>query len=329
MGCAELERATRPRDGASSQARTAGTRSQHRPAARARTLAGARRVGLRGRWRLAGGRGRVARRTSAVPCPQDGLEHTHELPRLLTVVVGHASLLWDARAFALRAGDVVVLPAGTPHRLLPHLEQAELLAVDVPLRASLTIAEEPIWERICQGPSVVHFSAAAACEVQSLMHRIRAEQRLERGAGAIAVRAYLMSLLVLLYRRTLRSMPPAGCNTGAEACLRRVAEFMRAHYAEPLRLAELAERAHLSPRQFTTRFKRAFGETPARHLTRLRIGAAQDLLRSPEPSITEIASQVGYESVSHFYRTFVQATGMSPGRYRRLGRVRGAHSTSA
>ena len=179
-------------------------------------------------------------------------------------------------------------------------------------------AEElPLVARVFAGSPVVRCPSAAANEVESLLHRIRAEQRREKAAGALAVRAYLMALLVLLYRRRRRQDPLPPHGDGLEPQLVEVKAYMERHFAETLRLPDLAAEAHLSARQFTVRFKRAFGDTPMRYLTRLRMAAAQDLLFRSPLGVAEIARSVGYENLSHFYRTFVHHTGMSPGRYRR------------
>ena len=52
------------------------------------------------------------------------------------------------------------------------------------------------------------------------------------------------------------------------------------------------------------------------YVTRLRVAAAQDLLSTTSKGVAEVAREVGYENLSHFYRLFVQHTGLSPGRYR-------------
>jgi AraC-like DNA-binding protein len=41
------------------------------------------------------------------------------------------------------------------------------------------------------------------------------------------------------------------------------------------------------------------------------------LLREEQPTITEIAFEVGFQSLSQFNRTFRALTGMAPGEFRR------------
>src|SRR2546423_15120344 len=61
------------------------------------------------------------------------------------------------------------------------------------------------------------------------------------------------------------------------ARLVRARDAIHARYAEPLALDHLAREAALSPFHFLRLFRRAFGETPHHHLTRVRIEAAKKL----------------------------------------------------
>ena len=245
----------------------------------------------------------------------------------MLVRAGRGHLWLPGACHRLRPGDVLVLPAGVAHALASSSRGAlEPLTVAFSAEQALTVALQPLWDEMVAGPAVIHCGPAARAEAERLARRVRCEQHRDRTASTVAVRAYLLSLLVLLYRRTLHAPAPTA---PVELALSAVAAHMEAHYAEPLHLCDLAERAHLSPRQFATRFKRAYGETPARHLTRLRIAAAQELLRSAPRTIADIASEVGYESLSHFYRTFLRFTGMPPGRYRHLAVTEVAHGEDA
>lgn len=241
--------------------------------------------------------------------------HCHEQHRLIAVIEGQGVLHAESGDHRVRAGDALALAPGLRHRLSFAGETPmQLLTVEFVPGSVLTPDEVALVQLVFAGAPVIRCRAAAAAEAQSLLHRIRAEQRREKAAGAVAVRAYLVSLLVLLYRRRPRESGRQALEP--EPLLTFVREYMERHYAQGLRLQDLADQAHLSVRQFTARFKRAFGETPMRYLTRVRIGAAQELLRRSGLGVADVAHAVGYENLSHFYRTFVHHTGVSPGRYR-------------
>jgi AraC-like DNA-binding protein len=56
--------------------------------------------------------------------------------------------------------------------------------------------------------------------------------------------------------------------------------------------------------------------TPREYLRRYRLELARRLLETTDLPIAHIADRCGFESLSHFTRTFKNAFGISPARYR-------------
>jgi AraC family transcriptional activator FtrA len=86
--------------------------------------------------------------------------------------------------------------------------------------------------------------------------------------------------------------------------------------AEPLSVEELARRVHLSPRQFTRRFKAAMGTTPGRWLINQRIDASLPLLERDSRGIEQIAQLTGFPTPAAFRKHFRSRVGLSPQAYR-------------
>ena len=95
-----------------------------------------------------------------------------------------------------------------------------------------------------------------------------------------------------------------------------VLEYVRRHYAEPLRIADLAKLVNLSPSQFQRRFKRVFGITPAQHLCNVRVRSACHLLMQTHRTIASIALDVGFYDHSHLVRSFRKTLSTTPAAYR-------------
>jgi len=97
--------------------------------------------------------------------------------------------------------------------------------------------------------------------------------------------------------------------------------WLNLHYAQSIDLNRLAAHANCSPRTLLRRFKSSTGLTPNDYLQRVRISAAQQLLRGPQ-ALEQIAEQVGYGDRATFAKLFKQLCGESPGTFRK--RVRQA-----
>jgi len=82
-------------------------------------------------------------------------------------------------------------------------------------------------------------------------------------------------------------------------------------------VAELAKRSTMSRSAFSATFVSVLGKPPLKYLREHRMQLACRLLRAPSLGLKEIASRVGYDSVSAFSAAFKRFSGLSPGEYRR------------
>jgi transcriptional regulator GlxA family with amidase domain len=94
-------------------------------------------------------------------------------------------------------------------------------------------------------------------------------------------------------------------------------DWLRANYAEPVRIDDLSARVAMSPRHFARRFRAATGDTPLVYLHKQRVGAAQALLASGRGTVQDISMAVGYDDVGFFRKIFRRHTGSTPQAYRR------------
>jgi len=83
----------------------------------------------------------------------------------------------------------------------------------------------------------------------------------------------------------------------------------------PLSVRHLAERIHLNSEYFSRLFEQYTGSRPLAYVTEKRIERAQYLIMTSGAKQTEISRMTGFESLSHFSRTFKKITGMSPKAY--------------
>jgi len=92
--------------------------------------------------------------------------------------------------------------------------------------------------------------------------------------------------------------------------------FIQQHYAEDLSLGQVAKAMNTSTFYFCKMFKKATGINFTDYLSRVRIEKAKNLLLNPNLRISEIAFEVGFQSLTHFNRVFKNILGQSPSEYR-------------
>jgi AraC family transcriptional activator FtrA len=94
-------------------------------------------------------------------------------------------------------------------------------------------------------------------------------------------------------------------------------EWALSRLPERIGVDDLARHAHLSPRQFSRRFRAATGSSPAAWLLRRRLDAALPLLESSREPVEHVAARVGFPTPAAFRRHFARAYGVAPSHWRR------------
>ncbi len=94
-------------------------------------------------------------------------------------------------------------------------------------------------------------------------------------------------------------------------------DFIHAHYHEKIALKDLASHVYLSRAECSRFFKKIVGMTPFSYLLQYRLRKSIELLQDDEQSITAIATNTGFSTVSYYIEKFKEYTGYSPHVYRR------------
>jgi AraC-like DNA-binding protein/ligand-binding sensor protein len=98
--------------------------------------------------------------------------------------------------------------------------------------------------------------------------------------------------------------------------IKRAKEYIYEHHTEHLSLARAAKAVNMSTFYFCKMFKKVTGINFTDYLSRVRIEKAKNLLLNPNLRVSEIAFEVGFESLTHFNRVFKKLLGQSPTEYR-------------
>ncbi|MEM7146009.1 MAG: helix-turn-helix domain-containing protein [Verrucomicrobiota bacterium] len=96
----------------------------------------------------------------------------------------------------------------------------------------------------------------------------------------------------------------------------RAKEFIQNHLQDPIPLPDVARHAGLSEHHFSRVFKQVAGIPFTEYVNRARVELAKQKLLNPHARVTEVAYDVGFQSLSQFNRSFARFTGISPTRFR-------------
>ncbi len=131
----------------------------------------------------------------------------------------------------------------------------------------------------------------------------------------------LMELIAILCQRhelKCPALPQNNLQEDEKLSLRRVVDYIHAHYMEDTDLKALGGVAYMGRTKLIQTFKQMYGVTITQYLRQLRVEHAKSLLKDGRQPLGQIAVQVGYRSQGSFSDLFKDATGLTPREYRRL-----------
>ncbi|HVE09336.1 MAG TPA: AraC family transcriptional regulator [Paraburkholderia sp.] len=172
--------------------------------------------------------------------------------------------------------------------LFGHAHAGEVVLADP------RILRDPTLERLAQALAVSHSTDAAA--------------------GKLFTDSVSLAIVSRLVSRhfTIAARPAREASALPQWRMRRTIDFIEAHLADAIGLAEMAQSAGLTRMHFAAQFRRATGLRPHEYLLRRRIEHAQQLLTRSRHSMLDVALSCGFRSQSHFTAVFKRFVGDTP-----------------
>lgn len=228
----------------------------------------------------------------------------------LSFITGGRASVEQRSLWSLEPGDVLVVPAGEPHRFVDGRAESW----NVGFWVSAVSENDRGWfldpfERVRRGASaVVHIPSPRQAFVERLF--VELEQTSEPRAAA--------SLLTLILHEvrgasSSSALPEPVAATGVVA---ESLSFIERHCLGPLTLRDVADAVGRTPAYVTTAVKRATGRTVGEWIIDGRMAEARRLLVDSGERVDVIAERVGYADSTHFIRMFRRAHGATPAQWR-------------
>jgi len=101
---------------------------------------------------------------------------------------------------------------------------------------------------------------------------------------------------------------------------RRALEYLEAHFATDISMADIARATNMSVSTFGPAFKQSLGRAPHQWLMHRRVEQAKQLLRKGNQRASDIALACGFADQSHLTRVFARYVGLTPLTWRRIYR---------
>ena len=258
--------------------------------------------------------------------------HAHDGPRATTrhgpVAHGYAALGFYTGGrsrvelngeWNLREGDVLLVPAGEPHRMLearsPEFWGLAFCAPCLAAHGGAALLEP--FERVRAGTSaVIPIPADRHPYLLGLFRELESMGREPHGSGD-AVDAVQRSLLILILAEIDRASSASGVHrANGRSVVADALRFIERNCLGSLTVREVAAAVGRSPTYVTAALKEATGRSAVQWIVTGRMAEARRLLLHSDEMVDVIAERVGYADATHFIRMFRREHGETPAAWR-------------
>ena len=253
--------------------------------------------------------------------PQVAL-HWHQSMELVFVKQGTGLVQVGSVSYPAHGGDIFVFAPGTLHGLRQaqgqRMEYENIIFELELLGGAEDLCAEKYLLPIQSGrlPLPVRLTSNDLCYLQAAacLRELEDANRAKLPGYELLVKGALLRFLALLLAQG-KTLPPV--ETADTRRLKTVLQWLSAHYAEPLRVADAAGVCSCSASHFMRWFRQMTGQSFVAFLNEYRLNAAAEALQTTDETVLTIASRCGFENLSYFNRAFKAHFGMTPREYRK------------
>lgn len=250
-------------------------------------------------------------------------DHWHTPIEIVMPIENYYDVSSKKELFTLQEGDLLLINSGVVHGM-PSAIHGKRLFLQVDFSLLHNVADiESMLSAIPQALLLTPATAPAIHErLKNLMLEIYKEYFSDSILASASIYSKLLEMLVLIGReytgqRNAFYMASSRQKEHTEKFMA-VCNYIHEHCMDDLCLDDIAAYAGFSKYHFTRLFKNFTGVSFYKYLNRKRIEHAEKLLVNPELSITEVALQSGFSSLSAFIRMFKLIKGCTPTEFRNL-----------
>lgn len=239
---------------------------------------------------------------------------------LVCVLEGSCAFSVLNEDLTLSAGQVLLLPARREYRRRP-LDNKPCRFVYLHFTGDVTVCrEDETFEQVLMADTnetalylnrLSDFSARFD-ELKMLLQRILTATAHHE---SLIASLCLTELLAMMHAQATSAyrIPPETRMTGFPEPLKAAVDHIRRHFAEKLTLPLLADTAGLSQQHLNRLFHKHLSRSAMEYVNHVRISHAEELLRSSNLTMEEIAYKLGFSSPAYFCRVFKKVKGLPPG----------------
>jgi len=255
------------------------------------------------------------------------MEHWHDFAELVIITEGYGIHSIDGIDYPVSAGDIFVFQGKTKHYFKERhgLAMHNIMYDNRRLQNSFKNLQgdagynamfllEPAYRRRHRFKSRLRISRRSLAHVETIIHKIRDEQKQQLPGSDTLMLSMLLELIVFFSRQYSKVDIPQ-----AQALYRigKIISRLETQYQKDWNITQLTKVAGMSKSSLIVTFKNATGYSPIDYLIRIRLQKAAESLVETEASLGEIAVKCGFHDSNYLTRQFRRVYNLTPRQFRK------------
>lgn len=237
--------------------------------------------------------------------------HYHQTHQILYVLEGKGSCTIEQSRYPLSQDKMVVIAPLTNHSI-QAVSKMTVLVLEFD-ESGLDLSErEQLVSEVFRYSRVIQVNLFESSELRQLLRKMLYEQSRGDSLQFLAMKIFLAEILFVL----VRSQQTTHIKDTNALRVKWLQNYIETHYFEIKSAADIASKMGMSTRYIHRIFTEYHKKTPMQYLTEVRLDRTKKMLIESDKDVVSICFEVGFESVSTFYRLFKKHVGMPPNMYR-------------
>lgn len=254
-------------------------------------------------------------------------QHWHYFTEFIYLLKGRAVITCDGRSYIVSEGELIIFYPSSVHSI-DSADNSPVLFAGIkfdPAKFQNTSSYVPSVTAILRYARTkdmqIHFNARQA----EMLHSREIFSDCVRETGQclygrdIMLRAQIYRLILGIVRQWISlGLDINSCPISPTEIygIEDIAEYIDRRLEENIRVADIAEKCHMSYSGFAAKFREQYNMSCKEYIERMRIFKAEEYLLFTDHNLTFISLQTGFADCSHFIRCFKKHTGLTPKQFR-------------
>ncbi len=249
--------------------------------------------------------------------------HWHNFCEITYVENGTGKYFVNGKQYELNEGDLIIFNNTEPHGWLVESETMNLLVMIFSLDLVSGLNSDylkPFIERGSNFRNKLNSEDSFSYDIYQMMKEIFTEYKnAVRGYKLLIVADVLriLTFLIRYYQKEVKISNKVENLDEKKNTMKRLEKafhYINTHYTDKITLNEVASSVYMSDNYFSAYFKKVANCSFIDYVTELRLKKANELMKTSELNMNEIAMESGFNNMSNFYRMYKKHMGELPHR---------------